>query len=316
MHVGGLDGHHGGVCRGGVRAGRTGWSGHAGEATKKKKKKTHPHAPPCPPPQTSPSPPPPLPPASQVDHADPAHTALHAFNDLWDAHFAADSLLVYSTGRSHALYEQLRREVPALRPPGALVCSVGTEIFFEADHAAPTPDAAWCTTLDVGGWDRGRVEAIAAAAAPELTLQPASEQRPHKASFHLALPRADAPPVLARLKAALDDAGLATSLIYSGGADVDVLPAGASKGKGLAFLLGQMADAVGPPVEGVLVCGDSGNDIDLFEVDGVRGVVVANAHEELRAWAEAHRSDGRVFEAGERCAGGIAQALRHFGLVT
>jgi sucrose-6F-phosphate phosphohydrolase len=258
--------------------------------------------------------PPPLSSSSQVDHADPSHTALHAFNALWDAHFAADCLLVYSTGRSHALYEQLRREVPALRPPCALVCSVGTEIFFEASDAEPVPDAAWCAALDVGGWDRGKVEAAAAGAAPELTLQPPSEQRPHKVSFHCALPRDAASGVLARLTTALEGAGLATTVIYSGGADVDVLPAGASKGKGLSFLLSQIADAVGPPTDGVLVCGDSGNDVELFEVDGVRGVVVANAHEELRAWAQGHAGE-RVFEAGERCSAGIAQALRHFGLV-
>ena len=120
--------------------------------------------------------------------------------------------------------------------------------------------------------------------------------------------------MLDRLKKGLKETGLSTTVIYSGGADVDVLPAGASKGKGLAFLLGQIASAVGAPPEGVLVCGDSGNDIDLFEVDGVRGVVVANAHEELRGWAAAHRNE-RVFEAGERCSAGIAAALRHFGLV-
>jgi sucrose-6-phosphatase len=255
----------------------------------------------------------------KVDHADPAHTALKTFSSLWDAHFAADCLLVYSTGRSHALYEQLRREVPALRAPDALVCSVGTEIFFEAPDGSadspPTPDEAWCAALDAGGWDRAKVEAAAAAASPHLRLQPASEQRPHKVSFHLSLPREDAPPILDRLKSELKTAGLPTTVIYSGGADVDVLPAGASKGKGLAFLLEQMREAVGgPPPDGVLVCGDSGNDVDLFEVPGVRGVVVANAHEELRAWAAAHRS-AAVFEAGERCAGGIVAALRHFGLV-
>lgn len=253
---------------------------------------------------------------TMVDHADPAHAALKSFSALWDAHFAADSLLVYSTGRSHELYEQLRREVPELRSPDALVCSVGTEIFFEAPDGKggqPTPDEAWCEELDAGGWDRGKVEAAAAGASPHLVLQPASEQRPHKVSFHLSLPREAAPPVLESLKARLAEAGVDATVIYSGGADVDVLPAGASKGKGLSFLLRQVADAVGAPPDGVLVCGDSGNDIDLFEVPGVRGVVVSNAHEELRGWAAAHRSE-RVFEASERCAGGIVQALRHFGL--
>lgn len=44
----------------------------------------------------------------QVDHDDKAHQALNAFSSLWKEKFASDSLLVFSTGRSHALYEELR----------------------------------------------------------------------------------------------------------------------------------------------------------------------------------------------------------------
>lgn len=44
----------------------------------------------------------------QVDHNDKDNAALRAFNDLWSSHFARDSLLVFSTGRSHHLYEELR----------------------------------------------------------------------------------------------------------------------------------------------------------------------------------------------------------------
>ena len=46
--------------------------------------------------------------ALQVDHNDKENLALNAFNQLWKTQFAKDSLLVFSTGRSHALYSELR----------------------------------------------------------------------------------------------------------------------------------------------------------------------------------------------------------------
>lgn len=46
--------------------------------------------------------------SAQVDHNDPEHKKLKAFNDLWTSHFAKDSLLIFSTGRSHPLFIELR----------------------------------------------------------------------------------------------------------------------------------------------------------------------------------------------------------------
>ena len=45
-----------------------------------------------------------------------------------------------------------QKEVP-LGTPDVLVCSVGTEIFFEASGHAPEPDRKWAAELDKG-WDR------------------------------------------------------------------------------------------------------------------------------------------------------------------
>ena len=301
---------------------------------------------------------------TMVDHDDKEHRGLQEFNALWRGEgsggLSTDGLLVFSTGRSRALYEQLRREVPALAVPDVLICSVGTEIFFENEArggegsaAAPVPDSRWTAALDATGWSRAAVAAAALASTPALRLQAESEQRPHKVSFHLEGGRdAAAGGALGALDAALKKLDFGTTVIYSGGVDVDVLPAGASKGAGLRFLLSELAAGPGAPEAGVVAAGDSGNDVELLaageEEEGeerghggrgggeegkpakgrvdarcppgvvVRGVVVANAHPELRAWAESKRGKGSetsvVFEAKERCARGIVEALKHFNL--
>ena len=46
--------------------------------------------------------------------------------------------------------------------------------------------------------------------------------------------------IIAELEAKLKAAGVTAKLIYSGGVDLDILPEGASKGKGLEFLLRQV----------------------------------------------------------------------------
>lgn len=46
--------------------------------------------------------------------------------------------------------------------------------------------------------------------------------------------------VISRLKEGLSSKGIQAKVIYSGGADVDILAAGASKGDGLEFLLSQV----------------------------------------------------------------------------
>ena len=70
--------------------------------------------------------------------------------------------------------------------------------------------------------------------------QAATEQRPHKLSYSLSAKGAEAKAVLTRLEEALESKGIKAKVIYSGGEDVDVLAAGASKGKGLEFLLQQV----------------------------------------------------------------------------
>ena len=70
---------------------------------------------------------------------------------------------------------------------------------------------------------------------------------------------------------------------------------------------------MGAPPAGTMVCGDSGNDVELFAVPGVMGCMVANAHAELRDWCAANGAGRRIFGATADGPGGIRQALLHFG---
>ncbi|KAI8467278.1 MAG: sucrose-6F-phosphate phosphohydrolase-domain-containing protein [Monoraphidium minutum] len=281
---------------------------------------------------------------TMVQNEDASHARLLAFNRLWAASFAADSLLVFSTGRSPSLFAELWDEAPLLTPD-ILICSVGTELFYRVPGTTTlVPDSSWEAELD-NGWDRGAVAAVAARH-PRLKPQPASEQRRHKVSFHLERGAGSDEDValLGALRSDLAAAGVAAKVVYSGGVDVDVLAQGAGKGRALEFLLAQLRRLGAWPAGGVQVNGDSGNDAELFTVPRVRGCVVANAHKELLDFYHAHtaaaedgKTDGkaggaaaggemeggdgegaagaRIFLASQPCAGGIVEALEAFGSV-
>jgi hydroxymethylpyrimidine pyrophosphatase-like HAD family hydrolase len=100
-------------------------------------------------------------------------------------------------------------------------------------------------------------------------------------------------------------AGLPVDLLGSAGIYLDVLPRGVDKGTTLRRVLrwGGHADS------DVLVAGDSLNDLALFET-GLAGVAVGNSEPELVARVAGME---RVYLARGHGAGGIIEALKHFG---
>ncbi|MGA3006825.1 MAG: HAD-IIB family hydrolase, partial [Opitutaceae bacterium] len=208
-------------------------------------------------------------------------------------------LLVYNSGR---LVDDMRRLVidDVLPVPDYYIGGVGTQIFDERRERMIEEFYQHLSAY----WDLKRVQEIAGAI-PGLRPQPPEFQHAFKSSWFLD----DASPEMIRaLELRLTESGLRVKVVYSSRRDLDLLPANATKGGAVHWLCGHLHI----PLDQVLVAGDTGNDSSLFQLPGVRRIIVENAQPELfEATVDLPTYTSRLVMAD-----GVLDGLRHFGVIT
>ena len=221
------------------------------------------------------------------------------FSRAWaDLDPARRPLLVLNSGR---LIEDQKAFIAttALPPPDIYIGGVGTMLFHETE-----PGHAELYSRSLGnGFDAGRI-AEALSGIPGIASQPDEYQHAQKSSWYLH--DADVA-TLSAIEERLADAGLSARLVYSSNRDLDILPEGVDKGAALSWLCRQL----GLSHDDVVVAGDTNNDRSMFDLPGIRGVVVGNALAELKAVAD-DRPD--IYRAEKNMADGVLEGLAHWGL--
>jgi sucrose-6F-phosphate phosphohydrolase len=210
----------------------------------------------------------------------------------WTAAHRDRVRLAYNSGRFYASVCDLVAST-ALPPPDAVIGGVGTDVrFFPGGERVD----GWPRCL--GPWDRPGIQR-ALAPCRELEPQPDEFQAEFKLSYH-------APDLecgfLVELRRRLAASGHAVEVVYSSHRDLDILPAGVDKGSAAVFL----ASRLGLRPEQVLVAGDTGNDASMFR-HGFRGIVVGNAHAELKSL-----SSPDVYQSERAYAAGVLDGMRYW----
>jgi sucrose-6-phosphatase len=212
--------------------------------------------------------------------------------------------LIYATGRSRASVQQLQQDFEAitghkLLQPDYLITGVGSEIYDRSGQ-----DQIWAEHLSQD-WQRDAIATLIQDI-PTLSLQPATELNPWKLSYYTQ--SQDNPALVETLRLRIATAGLAAQVVFSSDRDLDILPKNSGKGQAMTYLREQLK--IHP--HRTLVCGDSGNDITLFQQQTL-GVIVSNSQPELLDWDRRHPSSDR-YRAASPYAWAILEAIAHFEL--
>lgn len=207
-------------------------------------------------------------------------------------------LLVFSTGRHLPSVVKLVDE-KGIRKPDACICMVGTEAYF-VEEGEFVADDNWSEII-AGGWHREKIVELLNDI-KELVWQDDEWQTKFKISYFL---RENQQQILQEINKRIEKARLETKVIYSHDEFLDVLPIKSSKAGALGHVIGKF----GVKKEDAMVCGDSGNDLDLFKA-GFKGIIVGNAHAELKNYAGKN-----AYHATAEYSAGIIEGLRQTNFI-
>jgi len=211
------------------------------------------------------------------------------------------TVIAYTTGRSLPLYQQLIAQKELLEPD-VLMLAVGTEIYYPSSS---NPDNEWQTKISQA-WDREIIVEVAKRF-PCLVLQPSTEQTDFKVTYYTCLDGLSV--TVPHLKAILQNQGIAVQMVdsYDGGF-LDILPASANKASAAIFV----QQRLGFTDEQTVICGDSGNDLSMFQNMHCPAIIVGNARLEILNWHE-NSPPGKRYLAKGNFAAGILEGLEYFG---
>lgn len=219
---------------------------------------------------------------------------------------AGDLFLILSTGRR--LPDILKGfDGEGLPEPDAIIAQIGTEIYLPPFAMEMAPLRSWEERLLR---DFSREEALGFLQGLDgVDMQDPVFNTPLKVSVHL--DRAPDPgAVVEEVHRRIEREGAEDRfrVVWSSMRDLDIIPEKAGKGNAIHYLLEEMnLDA-----ERLVVAGDSGNDLSMFEASPA-GIVVANAQPELAQLREAGRDD--VYFARAERAAGVMEGLKHYGVL-
>lgn len=206
-----------------------------------------------------------------------------------------------ATGRVHdwALTGLEQNQIPE---PTFLISGIGTQIATRATlDDAFSVNELWNQKVMVG-WNKEQILKDLT----EINLRHPRAAK-HENAFKLVYEGRFTDAEVIEVQACLAKHKHDVQSLYSQDRFLDIMPKAAGKASAIKNLAQQMDYQLNE----IIVAGDSGNDRDMLELPGVRGIVVGNAFSEL----DDLRGRENIYAAKGEFAEGVIEGLRHWGVI-